>query len=75
MFVRICSSTLTLRRHCLHLLIVACVAATLPAAARAQALPDFVELIERVAPAVVNIRTTPSSTIRSEPQTSSIPIC
>ena len=61
MFVRICSSTLTLRRHCLHLLIVACVAATLPAAARAQALPDFVELIERVAPAVVNIRTTERS--------------
>ena len=29
-----------------------------PAAARAQQFPDFVELIEKVAPAVVNIRTT-----------------
>lgn len=32
-----------------------------PAAAAAQPLPDFVELIEKVAPAVVNIRTTERS--------------
>ena len=33
-------------------------AALAPVAARAQQFPDFVELIEKVAPAVVNIRTT-----------------
>jgi serine protease Do len=37
---------------------MACAAAGVPAAARAQALPDFTELVERVGPAVVNIRTT-----------------
>ncbi|MEP7056688.1 MAG: DegQ family serine endoprotease [Caldimonas sp.] len=33
-------------------------AAAAPAAVRAQALPDFTELVEKVGPAVVNIRTT-----------------
>jgi serine protease Do len=37
-------------------------AALAPAAAHSQAFPDFVELIEKVAPAVVNIRTTERAT-------------
>ena len=37
-------------------------AALTPAAAHSQAFPDFVELIEKVAPAVVNIRTTERAT-------------
>jgi serine protease Do len=38
------------------------IAALAPAAAHSQAFPDFVELIEKVAPAVVNIRTTERAT-------------
>ncbi|MEO6361947.1 MAG: Do family serine endopeptidase [Caldimonas sp.] len=40
------------------LVLAAGVFASLPAPAHAQGLPDFTELVERVGPAVVNIRTT-----------------
>lgn len=47
------------RRGCLAVLLACAVAGTsLPALAQGQAFPDFVALVERVAPAVVNIRTT-----------------
>ncbi len=45
------------RLRCMALALCAWVALA-PVAARAQQVPDFVELIEKVAPAVVNIRTT-----------------
>ena len=45
------------RRRCLELALCAWIALA-PVAARAQQFPDFVELIEKVAPTVVNIRTT-----------------
>ena len=40
------------------LLAAACIGVAVPSAARARDLPDFVELVEKVGPAVVNIRTT-----------------
>ncbi len=49
----------SLRQRCLALVLAfGAWTALAPSAARAQQLPDFVELIEKVAPAVVNIRTT-----------------
>ena len=52
-----CPPGATLRLRFLALALCVWVALA-PAAARAQQFPDFVELIEKVAPAVVNIRTT-----------------
>ena len=62
--VSIPSSALrALRRRWLPSLVLAAAASAiaLPAAAQSRALPDFASLVERVAPAVVNIRTTERS--------------
>ena len=52
-----CAASLRRRLGALVLAFAGC-AAFVPASAVAQPFPDFVELIEKVAPAVVNIRTT-----------------
>ncbi len=58
-------------RHRMWLAAVAiCIAAATslaPHTARAQALPDFSELVEKVGPAVVNIRTTERRAVRGGP--------
>lgn len=54
------------RRTLLAALLVGTMLGTVAGASAAQGLPDFVELIEKVAPAVVNIRTTERSTERSD---------
>jgi serine protease Do len=56
MLVRVCSVISIVRRLLPFSWLLAAVIAT-PALAQAPAFPDFVELIEKVAPAVVNIRT------------------
>ena len=51
----------------LALLWAAATSLVLPGPARAQQLPDFTELVERVGPAVVNIRTLERSRRRGRP--------
>ncbi|HUP09371.1 MAG TPA: DegQ family serine endoprotease [Caldimonas sp.] len=53
------TSHAALRRNFIGVLALgACLLAGTPSPARAQGLPDFTELVEKVGPAVVNIRTT-----------------
>ena len=73
MSVRTKPSAAPLRRLCLGVVLATGLAAAVPSAAQGPAFPDFVDLIERVAPAVVNIRTAerpgeaPQSPFRSSP--------
>ena len=60
------SSHASVRRHFIGVLALgACMLAAAPLPVRAQGLPDFTDLVEKVGPAVVNIRTTERSRNRA----------
>ena len=64
--IALSSAFVTARRLAgVAVLVVASVVAATPSAVSAQSLPDFTELVERVGPAVVNIRTMERANARS----------